>query len=240
MRQPVLCRWIKVGLIAVLVPITNGPSDLFSQSRFRINPFFELMRFDEEGKDPLSFEPVRANIEIVWGVRSAFEVNPRWFIEAEMAFSDMEPVVEATDPRLAGQTAPFGVDLFALSLNIARRISIAHRVELVFSGGVGALRLALEKQGFQAPCFQETIFDCDVSIDLEGSETDGFLNFAAGVVVPVEQRLRLRLEVRDRIQFCHHTTPPFGVPEIIVFTCGESEGAKLHHVAGSFGLEVAL
>jgi hypothetical protein len=63
--QPVLCWWLKVGLITVLVAIVNSPPNLFSQSRFRINPFVEFMRFDEEGKDPLDFGPVQADIETV-------------------------------------------------------------------------------------------------------------------------------------------------------------------------------
>jgi len=129
------------------------------------------MRFDEEGRDPLDFGPVQGDVEIAGGVRGGFEVNPRWFIEPEVVFSDMEPAVEATDPRLTDQTAPFGVDLFAVSVNVAHRLPIGHRVELVFSGGVGALRLAFEKQRFQAPCFQETIFSCDVFTVLEGSAT---------------------------------------------------------------------
>ncbi len=172
-------------------------------------------------------------------MRGAFEVDPRWFIETEMVFSDMEPAVEATDPRLAGQTAPFGVDLFAVSVSVARRLPIANRVELVFSGGVGALRLAFEEQRFQGPCFQGTIFSCDVFTVLEGSATDVFLNLGAGLVVPVKQRLGFRFEGRDRIQFCDHTASSFGTPEIISFTCGD-EGNKLHHLSGSVGLEIAL
>jgi hypothetical protein len=233
--------WVSPELITALLLIAINPSLSLGQSRFSVTPFVEIMRFDGDGRDEFfQPEPVRQGAETVWGVRGAWVLDRRWSLEGEAAFSDTDPELGWTDLRLEGETAPFGVDARFVSANVVYRVPITQRLDLLFSGGVGAIRLAFERQRFQAPCFQETIFSCDVFIVLEGSETDTFLNFAAGVVVPVEQRLRLRLEVRDRIQFCYHTRPPFGVPEIITFTCGESEGAKLHHVASSFGLEVAL
>jgi hypothetical protein len=176
-----------LALAAILfVTVAPGLASAQDPPRWLINPYVGIFLADEGGLEELAdTEGIDVSVDpaALVGARLNYTPGSSWSFEAVYGYS---PVSIGFSDQEESLELDADVHLYYAAVNYT--IPGSRAAEIFFSGGAGGILVRADEDLFQ---------------DAENSSNDFLLNVGAGLLWWVNERLAVRGDVKDHIQFCN-------------------------------------
>lgn len=177
----------KFGLaLATIILCLAASGQALAQGSWSINPYAGVFMADDGGlKDAGADEGLDVSVDpaVLFGGRLGFVSAANWGFEAGYGYSPLKLTVgEGTDNFEVDATA----QLFYGALNYI--FPTASAAKIFLSAGAGGIHISGDEADFDA--------------DAKTSSTDLLANVGAGVMWQMNDRLAIRGDIKDHIEFC--------------------------------------